>query len=87
VKETKALQNLKTELQEGIQAISVRQKWIKVADWSNYGWVTVEEYINDELASDSEDEKCLFKTERNAERKALKRKRHPTKTKEASGPS
>jgi len=47
----------------------------------------VEEYINDELASDSEDEKCLFKAERNAERKALKRKRHPTKTKEASGPS
>ena len=43
------------ELQEGIQGISACQKWIKVADQSNYGWVMVEEYINDELASVSED--------------------------------
>jgi len=49
-----------------------------VADQSDYSWVTVKEYINDELASDSEDEKGLFKAERNAERKVLKRKKHPT---------
>jgi len=46
----------------------------------------IEEYINNELLSDSKDEKCLFKAESNAERKVLKRKRHPAKTKEASGP-
>ena len=51
-----------------MQAITYRQKRIKVADRSDFGWATVEEYDKDELASDSDDKKWLFKAERNAER-------------------
>ena len=41
--------------------IACQQKIIKVADRSDYGWAVVKAYDNDELASDSEDEKRLFK--------------------------
>ena len=45
-------------------------KVIKIADKSQYGWATVQEYLSDELASDSEDEKRLYRSERRAEKKA-----------------
>ncbi|CAH3150200.1 unnamed protein product [Pocillopora meandrina] len=44
-------------------------KVIKIADKSQYSWATVQEYLSDELASDSEDEKGLFRSERRAEKK------------------
>ena len=44
-------------------------KVIKIADKSQYSWATVQEYLSDELASDSEDEKRLFRSERRAEKK------------------
>ena len=37
-----------------------RQKLIKIADRSDRGWATVDEYVEDELAEDSDDEKRLF---------------------------
>ena len=52
-----------------------RQKLIKIADRSEYGWGVVTEYTADELADGSDDEKRLEKAEKAAERKALKRKR------------
>ena len=73
-KVARALETLQQELKEGIQSIALRQKHIKVAHRSEFGWATVEEYDKDELASDSDDEKRLFRAERNAERVALKRK-------------
>ena len=53
-----------------------------MADRSDYGWAVVKAYDNDELASDSEDEKRLFKAEKTAEREISKRKRRFTKGKD-----
>ena len=41
------------------ELICKRQKLIRIADKSADGWKVVDEYISDELASDSEDEKRL----------------------------
>ena len=37
---------------------------------ADHGWATVEEYVEDELAEDSDDEKCLFRPKARAGRKA-----------------
>ena len=47
--------------------IEKRQKHIKVADRSEYGWVTVGVCEDDALADDSEDEKKLERAEKEAE--------------------
>ena len=39
---------------------------IRIADRSEFGWVTVEEYEEDELADNSDDEKRLFRAEQRA---------------------
>ena len=41
------------------ELICKRQKLIRIADKSVYGWKVVDEYISDEMASDLEDEKHL----------------------------
>ena len=46
---------------------------IKIADRSDLGWVVVSEYTADELADDSDDEKCL---EKEAEKMASRRKKN-----------
>ena len=48
---------------EGRQLIADRQKMLKLADWSKYGWLVVKEYEEDGLADDSEDEKRIEKAE------------------------
>ena len=58
-----------------MKLLAERQKLIKIADHSEYGWGVVAEYTADELADDSDDEKHLEKAEKAAERKAAKRKR------------
>ena len=52
-----------------MRQISERQKLIKIADRSEYGWGVVAEYQANELESCSEDEKKLEKAERAAERR------------------
>ena len=47
----------KKELQEGEELCFSRQKLIRIADRSEHGWITVNEYEDDELASNSNDEK------------------------------
>ena len=57
-------------LEEGMELLVTRQKLIKLADRSEYGWQVVAEYEEDELASGSEDEKKIERAEKAAERKA-----------------
>ena len=75
-------------LKEGMKAIELRQKHIKIADRSELGWAVVAAYEDDELASDSDDEKRIYRAEREAERVA-KRKRpggaNATRKKVAAG--
>ncbi|CAH3149781.1 unnamed protein product, partial [Porites lobata] len=53
----------------------IRIKVIKMADKSDFGWSTVNEYLSDELASNSDDEKRMYRAERRAERKTKERRR------------
>ena len=48
---------------------------IKTADRSEFGWATVKEYEADDLASNSDDERRLYRSEKRAERAILKAKR------------
>ena len=48
-------------VQEAEQFIRKRQKLIKIADRSKDGWLVVQEYESDDLASNSEDEKHVKK--------------------------
>eukprot|EP00731_Ephydatia_muelleri_P024214 Em0016g485a len=65
-----------TQEMEAAEALLLnRQKMIKLADRSELGWSVVEEYKADELADNSEDEKKIVRAEKEAERKALKRKK------------
>ena len=59
-------------VQRGIQLINRRNKLIKIADSSENGWATVNEYETKPLASDSEDDKKLRKAEVTATRKKKK---------------
>ena len=53
-----AMDNAKEELKQGLEVIAAR---IKVADRSEYGWATVDEYKQDQLAADKEDAKRFEK--------------------------
>ena len=67
------LERAKEALKEGMHLIDERQKLIKIADRSESGWLTAQEYETDEIADDSDDEKRIARAERQAER--LKKKR------------
>ena len=66
------------ELEGATEILTRRNKHIKLADMSDAGWRVVDEYEAHELASNSEDEKKIFKAENRAKRKmkeaALKNK-------------
>ena len=59
---------LKT-LEEGMKLMDERQKHVRMADRSKYGWVTVDEYVEDELADNEDDKKRMFKAEARVGRK------------------
>ena len=63
-----AVEKAKTQLEEGLKFVCERQKWIRMADRSEHGWATMEEYLEDELA-DNDDEKRMQKAEFQAGRK------------------
>ena len=64
-----AVEKAKTLLEEGEKLIVERQKHIKIADRSDNGWATVEEYVEDELADNSDDEKRLSRADARASKK------------------
>ena len=64
-----AIEKAKTALEEGKELITNRQKFIKIADRSEFGWSTVDIYVENELADNSDDEKRLYRAESRAKRK------------------
>ena len=58
-----AVEKAKTLLDEGTKLVSERQKLIRMTDRSEHGWVTVEEYLEDELADNSDDKRRMQKAE------------------------
>lgn len=65
-----AIEKAKETLKEGEKLLKERQKLIRIADRSEYGWATVSEYEEDELAEGSDDEKRLYRAEMRAGKKA-----------------
>ena len=57
------------KLNKGIELIDRRQKLILIADKSEYGWKTVGEYLDNELADNDQDAKKMKKAEKEAQRK------------------
>ena len=72
------LDRAKRSLDEGIALVNKRMKVIKMADKSQYSWATVEEYLSDELASDTDDEKRIIRYEKRTARKSKEAKRKRT---------
>ena len=58
----------KSVVDQGISLVKERQKLILLADKSQYGWKTVQEYLQHELADDSDDEKKIYRAESRAAR-------------------
>ena len=66
---TSANEALDKLVNDGKELIRKRQKLIQIADKSADGWKVVDEYLSDELASDSADEKRLKRARDAASRK------------------
>ena len=62
-------EEIKKLVADGKQHIKKRQKLIKLADRNKDGWLLVQEYESDDLASDSEDEKRIRKAKNAVEKK------------------
>jgi len=65
-----SIRRAKLQLDEGLKSLATQQKFIKIADHSEFGWATVKFYQSDPLASDSEDEKGLGRVEKEARKEA-----------------
>ena len=62
------LEAAKSAVDQGISLVKEREKLILLADKSQYGWKTVQEYLQHELAEDSDDEKKIYRAESRAAR-------------------
>ncbi|XP_053398087.1 uncharacterized protein LOC123550494 [Mercenaria mercenaria] len=68
------IEKAKESLIEAKDIVKRRQKLIQLADSSSLGWRVVAEYETNPIASDSEDEKRIFKAEARATRKVKSEK-------------
>ena len=59
----------------GTSLIAHRQKLLKLADRSEWGWAVVEEYVEDDLAENSGDEKRMERAELAAGRKIARKRK------------
>ena len=79
------MKKAKQALEEGIELVEFRNRCIRIADESEYGWATVNEYLRKDIAADSDDDKRLRKAEKRAgksmEKKKSKRQRHAQQSK------
>ena len=66
--DSNAVEKAKASLAEGTSLISDRQKLILLADKSDFGWKTVDEYVQHELADTEEDAKRIRRAEDRAEK-------------------
>ena len=71
------VESIQQSLKRGKKIVAERQKLLKIADRSEFGWAVVAEYTADELAEDSDDEKRINKAEKAAEKKAARKKKGP----------
>uniref|UniRef100_A0A1X7TWN5 Uncharacterized protein n=1 Tax=Amphimedon queenslandica TaxID=400682 RepID=A0A1X7TWN5_AMPQE len=69
------LEKAKESIKQGTMLVQECQKSIRMADRSEYSWNVVQEYQSDELAANSEDEKCISMAEKVAEQRIGERKR------------
>ena len=58
-----SVEKAKTSLTDGIASIETRQKHIRIADRSEFGWTSVEKYVEDELADGEDDKKRIQRAE------------------------
>ena len=56
------MEKAKTQLEKGWKIVCEGQKLIHMADTSEHGWATVE-YLEDKLATNSDDKKHMQKAE------------------------
>ena len=85
--ESENIPKAKEELSKGISLINSRQKIIMLANKSEFGWATVQEYVSDELADDEADASKINKAEKRAavKIKTLQEKKRKTSSKSFLG--
>ena len=67
-----AVQRTRELIIEGRSMLEERQKLIRLADCSKFGWGVVDKYTTDDLAKDFDDKKRIERAERAAGKKAAK---------------
>ena len=63
------------ELNEGMEILEKRNRGIEMAEYSEFGWATVDEYEQREIAVDSDDDRRLRKAEASVARKFQSKRR------------
>lgn len=69
------MEKAKEALKKGTSLVWRRIKLIRIADKSEFGWEPVNQYEADELASNSEDDKRIYRSRRRADKKHKEKKK------------
>lgn len=69
------MEKAKEALKKGTSLVWRRIKLIRIADKSEFGWETVNQYEADKLASNSEDDKRIYRSKRRADKKHKEKKK------------